>query len=102
MAKSNSRAQQKRKKRGFTDRMYIYNVCFVTAIVIISFAMMIVSINKQIDISALNVIIPSAFAELGIHTGFIVWKAKAENISKFSKSEKFIETKEKISELENL
>ena len=35
------------------------------------------------DLSIASVGIPAVFAELGIHTGFIVWKAKTENISKF-------------------
>ena len=26
--------------------------------------------------------IPAAFAELGVHTGYIVWKAKSENLNK--------------------
>ena len=34
------------------------------------------------DLSVVSVGIPSAFAELGIHTGFIVWKAKVENCRK--------------------
>jgi hypothetical protein len=38
------------------------------------------------DLSVINAGIPVAFAELGIHTGFIIWKAKNENISKFGKN----------------
>ena len=34
------------------------------------------------DLSVVSVGIPSAFTELGIHTGFIVWKAKVENCRK--------------------
>ena len=36
-----------------------------------------------IDLSPVSVIIPSAFAELGLHTGFYVWKSKVENCRKF-------------------
>ena len=34
-------------------------------------------------LSLVSVGIPAVFAELGVHTGFIVWKAKTENISKY-------------------
>ena len=34
------------------------------------------------DLSVVGVGTPSAFAELGIHTGFIVYKAKVENCRK--------------------
>lgn len=34
------------------------------------------------DLSVLSAAIPCAFGELAIHTGFIVWKAKVENIEK--------------------
>ena len=72
----------KRKQRGFTDRMYLYNVKFVTWIVIFSFVLMFISVFHSVDTSPLAVIVPAAFAELGLHTAFLVWKAKAENINK--------------------
>lgn len=34
------------------------------------------------DLAVINYGIPAAFAELGIHTGFIIWKAKTENCRK--------------------
>lgn len=72
------------KKRGFTDKLYLYNIIFVTAIVVASFILMFISINKTfIDLTPLAVIVPAAFAELGVHTGFIIWKAKAENERKY-------------------
>lgn len=43
------------------------------------------ALSGVLNVSELAVItygIPAAFAELGIHTGFIVWKAKAENCRK--------------------
>lgn len=71
-------------KRGFTDRMYIYNLIFVTLTVITSFVAVFMSGFLNItDLSPLGYIISSAFAELGIHTGFIIWKAKAENVRKY-------------------
>ena len=66
-------------KRGFTDRLYIYNVVFVTAVVAISF----IAVFMFEDTSALTVIVPAAYAELSVHTGFVIWKAKCENQRKF-------------------
>lgn len=34
------------------------------------------------DLAVISYGIPAAFAELGIHTGFIIWKAKTENCRK--------------------
>ena len=76
-------SSRKKRKRGFTDKMYLYNVVFVTAVVIISFIAVFLSGKLMIDTSALNVIIPSAYAELAVHTGFVIWKAKAENARKY-------------------
>ena len=75
--------KRKKHKRGFTDKMYLYNVVFVTAVVIISFIAVFLSGKLMIDTSALSVIIPSAYAELAVHTGFVIWKAKAENARKY-------------------
>ncbi len=74
-------------KRGFTDRMYLFNVIFVTAMVIISFTAVFMSGWLHIDTSAISVIVPSAYGELAVHTGFVIWKAKAENIHKFKEGE---------------
>ncbi len=72
-----------RGKRGFTDRMYLFNVFFVTAVVIISFTAVFMSGWLNLDTSAISVIVPSAYAELAVHTGFVIWKAKAENARKY-------------------
>ena len=70
-------------KRGFTDKLYLYNVAFVTAVVIISFTAVFMSGWLHIDTSAIYVIVPSAYGELAVHTGFVIWKAKAENVRKY-------------------
>ncbi len=75
--------RRRKHKRGFTDKMYLYNVVFVTAVVIISFIAVFLSGKLMIDTSAISVIIPSAYAELAVHTGFVIWKAKAENARKY-------------------
>lgn len=72
-------------KRGFTDKLYYYNFRAVWIFVISCYLLTIFSGEKCLDITDLSIVsvgIPAAFAELGIHTGFIVWKAKAENCRK--------------------
>lgn len=71
------------KKRGFTDRLYWLNFkitwLFVAVCVLMTFLSGVINMT---DLSIINVGVPAAFAELGIHTGFVVWKAKVENIEK--------------------
>lgn len=74
---------RRKRKRGFTDKLYIYNVVFVTAVVIISFIAVFLSGKLNLDTSAISVIVPSAYGELAVHTGFIIWKAKNENARKY-------------------
>ena len=74
---------RRRSRRGFTDKMYIFNVAFVTAVVIISFIAVFLSGKLSLDTSAISVIVPSAYGELAVHTGFVIWKAKAENARKY-------------------
>ena len=74
---------RRKKKRGFTDKLYIYNVIFVTATVIVSFVAVFMSGRLSLDTSAISVIIPSAYGELAVHTGFVIWKAKNENARKY-------------------
>ena len=73
----------RKRKRGFTDKLYLYNVIFVTAVVVISFIAVFMSGKLCIDTSAISVIVPSAYAELAVHTGFVIWKAKNENARKY-------------------
>lgn len=73
-----------RKKRGFTDKMYIFNIILVSTVLVLSFVLMFLSaFVAQIDLSPISSIVMAAFAELGLHTGFIIWKAKTENIHKY-------------------
>ena len=75
---------KKKKPKEFTKSMYKYNVVFVTIIVFLSFVLMFISSTvTYIELSPISVIIPSAFAELGMHTGFVIWKSKCENIHKY-------------------
>ena len=68
------------KNRGFNDRLYLLNFVIVWVFVFLCILLTIFSAFYTIsDLSVVNVGIPAAFTELGIHTGFIVWKAKVEN-----------------------
>lgn len=70
-------------RRGFTDKLYYYNFravwVFVVACYILTAASGYLGVT---DLSVVSVGIPAAFAELGLHTGFVIWKAKAENCRK--------------------
>lgn len=72
------------KKRGYTDKLYFYNFCAVH--MIIAAIMVITALGGVLgltDLSPLANIPQWAYGELGLHTGFIVWKAKAENQRKY-------------------
>lgn len=72
------------KQRGFSDRLYFLNLQLTWIFVVICIVLTVLSPFLQIqDLSIISYGLPAVFAELGIHTGFIVWKAKHENISKF-------------------
>ena len=74
------------KRRGFTDRLYFMNLKLTWFFVAVCFLLTIFSGLLGIpDMSIVSVGVPAAFAELGIHTGFVVWKAKSENFSKYGK-----------------
>lgn len=72
------------KKRGFSDKLYLLNFVIVWIFVILCMILTIFSGYLQVtDLSIIGMGVPAAFAELGLHTGFIVWKAKVENCRKY-------------------
>ena len=72
------------KHRGFTDKLYFINLTLSWLFIIVCIVITLFSGKLGIqDLSIISVGLPAVFAELGIHTGFIVWKAKTENIRKF-------------------
>ncbi len=72
------------KHRGFTDYLYFLNLTLSWLFIIVCIVITALSGKLGItDLSLVSVGIPAVFAELGVHTGFIVWKAKTENISKY-------------------
>lgn len=73
-------------KRGFTDRLYVLNFCITWGFVVICIILTIVGFHYGVtDLQIVSVGIPAAFAELGIHTGFVIHKARVENLAKFKK-----------------
>lgn len=74
------------KSRGLTDRLYILNFIMVWLFVWACFIATLFSGKLGItDTSPLTISIQCAFADLGIHTGFIIHKAKVENLAKHNK-----------------
>ena len=72
------------KKRSFTDKLYVFNLVASWLFIIICVLITIFSGYLNItDLSIINIGIPTVFAELGVHTGFVIWKAKVENCRKF-------------------
>ena len=76
------------KSRGFTDKLYFLNLTLSWLFIVICIVITIFSGKLGVtDLSLISVGLPAVFAELGIHTGFIIWKAKTENISKYGHPE---------------
>ena len=70
-------------KRGFTDKLYIVNLAIVLVVTIASFVVVILSGRLGImDMSPIVSVLSGAYGELAVYTGFIVWKAKNENMNK--------------------
>lgn len=71
------------KHRGFTDKLYFYNFCAVHILMAAILAITALGgVLGLADLSPLSNIPQWAYTELGIHTAFIVWKAKVENCRK--------------------
>lgn len=73
------------KSRGFTDRLYVLNLMFAWFFTV--FCMVITLMQNELNIVDFSIIaygIPAVFGELAVHTGYVVWKSKAENMSKWN------------------
>lgn len=82
-------------KRGFSDKLYWYNFKMVWTFTVACFVLNALSgVLGVTDLSIIIFGIPAAFGELGIHTGFIVWKAKMENCRKNKDYSKLTELEE--------
>ena len=72
-------------RRGFTDKLYFYNLRFAWLFTVACFILTAFSGENWLNIGDMSIVsagLPVGWGELGIHTGFIVWKAKAENCRK--------------------
>lgn len=72
--------------RGFTDRLYFLNLTLSWVFILV--CVVVTMLSGVLEISDLSICtygIPAVFTELSIHTGFIVWKAKAENQRKYGR-----------------
>lgn len=76
--------KRKHRNRGFTDRLYFLNLKLAWYFVVACFILTLLSGKLEItDLSIISYGIPAVFAELAVHTSFVIWKAKSENISKY-------------------
>ena len=74
------------KNRGFTDKLYFINLIFTWIYTILCLIFTLLGKNIGIeDYSFVHVVCPLIWAELTVHTAFIIWKAKVENLSKWTK-----------------
>ena len=70
-------------RRGFMDKLYFYNLQFAWRFTIASF--LLNAISGYLNITELAIItygMPVVWGEVGLHTGFMIWKAKVENCRK--------------------
>lgn len=73
------------KKQGMSMKLYILNFVMVWLYAWSCLSLTAFSgyLNITMDSGVLGITVSGAFAELGLHTGFIVWKCKVENCRKY-------------------
>ena len=68
----------------FSKKMYLFTTGFAIFCVLVTFMLIAFSGFLGIsDLSVLGVVITSCFAEVSVHSGFYIWKAKYENGRKY-------------------
>ena len=76
------------KSRGYTDRLYFLNLTLVWIFVVVCIVLSFMGLDHEMgNFDIISYGLPAAFGELGIHTGFVVWKAKHENLNKYPRAE---------------
>lgn len=84
MSKENCKTKPKKKKMEFSKKMYLFTTGFAIFCVLVTFMLIAFSGFLGIsDLSVLGVVITSCFAEVSVHSGFYIWKAKYENGRKY-------------------
>ena len=72
------------KKRGFTDKLYIANLAFAWGYTLL--CVILTCLGGLIgieDYSFVSIVTPLIWGELTVHSAFVIWKAKMENVEKF-------------------
>lgn len=81
MKKSNSII----KNRGFTDKIYFLVLLLAWGYTLLCVILSVFGSSLGIeDYSFVSVVCPLVWGEVSIHSALIIWKAKAENIAKYS------------------
>lgn len=71
--------------RGFTDKLYFLNLILVWIYTILCLIFTLLgNVIGITDYSFVSIVCPLVWAELTVHTGFVIWKAKVENLSKWT------------------
>lgn len=71
------------KNRGFQDRLYWMNLKFAWLFTVACFILNTLSgVLNIADLAIITYGMSVVWAEVGLHTGFMVWKAKTENCRK--------------------
>ena len=71
--------------RGFTDKLYFANLILAWIYTILCLIFTIFgNVIGITDYSFVSIVCPLVWAELTVHTGFVIWKAKVENLSKYT------------------
>lgn len=77
-----------KSRKSFTDRLYFANLIFTWAFTLVCILITLFGANMGImDYSIVSVGLPTVWAELSVHTGFVVTKARIENLAKHNKLE---------------
>lgn len=77
-----------KKRRGFTDKCFLFYtktwIIILIMGVVITVAAPFININ---DLSVINTIVEKSTEAMMVFIGFIVWKAKSENMKKFNRED---------------
>ena len=92
-----------KKKRGFTDRMYVYNLRFAIFLTLCAVVQSFLSPIFMFDTSVWVYILAPVWAEVGVYSAFNIHKAKVENLNKHKGIEnQMLEAQEIESEIETV
>lgn len=73
------------RNRGFTDKLYFTNLAFAWVYTILCMIFTLAGSHMGVeDYSFVSIVCPLVWAELTVHTAFVIHKAKCENLSKFT------------------